>query len=926
MKITYKTRGGSSPQGKPRVWYTGHPAETGVFAGDIFADIFKTQNCAIYYDAEPNAAYDEDELLRELSQMQLFIIPITKRFLYQPSRAREVEFAYAASHHIPVLPLQQEPGLEGIFNDICGDLQILNKHDTDPTARPYAEKLENFLESVLVGDELAAKVRAAFDAYVFLSYRKKDRRYAQELMRLIHKNDFCRDIAIWYDEFLTPGENFNDAIAEALQKCSLFTLAVTPNIVEPGNYVMALEYPAAKKSGKPILPVELAPTDRAALESSFEDIPPCTDAQNNTALSDALLDTVQQLALRQNNTDPQHNFFIGLAYLGGIDTEVDRERALTLITGAAEDGLPEAMQKLVDMYHNGNGVARDYYAAVSWQEKLAAAYQAWYEKTRSAEDVMALAFALWNLGNYRHELGELNAAQAAYERMNEICVTFYQKKNTQFALNLLLPSYENLGRLYIEQGDFPKAKTLYQSYIELCEDIWKDTGSALARWSLSAAYKNLGHLWKEENDLSEAKRLYQQSLALDEQMVQEAGAANARSLLAGSYDGLGSLLEKEGELAGAKRYCQRAFALRKQLYEEEKTPDAMRDLMVSYIHQAYLCRDEGNFAEAQEHLQQSLVLATQLLEDTGLIQARNDLAIVTGNLSWLCRKTNDPDRAMEYALQSLEQYRQIFDAIGSDEAKSNLALAYDKLSTLYFAKGNKSGAEAACLEAHRLLRQLADETRRSTECRSLVSVCRRLALLCKNKKDYAAARMYFLEGQQLCRQLWEKTYAPEDGEQLADYYEDLAELCKKQEDQDAARNYYDAAIDVAGQMWQAGHDIRYAGRLIELCQVTAFMVAFQGEEYHMQAIPYCDKATEIYETLPEEKLTASMRNDAATCYYYRAYYLHGELVPRMQSLLTARKIWKKLSEEDPGNFHYTVWLTLSESLQKQYTEELLGES
>ena len=47
----------------------------------------------------------------------------------------------------------------------------------------------------------AEGTRHAFDAYIFLSYRKKDRRYANELMRLIHNNPECRDIAIWFDEF-----------------------------------------------------------------------------------------------------------------------------------------------------------------------------------------------------------------------------------------------------------------------------------------------------------------------------------------------------------------------------------------------------------------------------------------------------------------------------------------------------------------------------------------------------------------------------------------------------------------------------------------------------------------------------------------------------------------------------------------------------
>ena len=160
------------------------------------------------------------------------------------------------------------------FNRICGNLQFLDRTSSDLTEIPYAEKLKNFLESVLVPDDLSRRIRAAFDAYVFLSYRKKDRKYAQELMRLIHENDFCRDIAIWYDEFLTPGENFNDSIREALKKSRLFALAVTPNLVNEKNYVMDIEYPMALQSGKKILAAELCTTDRKLLEQYYEDIPP----------------------------------------------------------------------------------------------------------------------------------------------------------------------------------------------------------------------------------------------------------------------------------------------------------------------------------------------------------------------------------------------------------------------------------------------------------------------------------------------------------------------------------------------------------------------------------------------------------------------------------------------------------------------------
>ena len=220
--LMYKTRGMSNPRGKSRVYFCCHPEDYPLYLEEIAGEILAKQNCAFWYQLSPDGVLTEQEK-DDLAHMQLFVMPVTKRLLQTKNPALE-EFAFAVAHHIPVLPLMQEGGLEDLFNRRCGDLQFLDKYANDATAISYDEKLDKFLNSVLVGDELAAKIRAAFDAYVFLSYRKKDRKYAQELMRLIHKNDFCRDIAIWYDEFLTPGENFNDSIREALQKSGLFML------------------------------------------------------------------------------------------------------------------------------------------------------------------------------------------------------------------------------------------------------------------------------------------------------------------------------------------------------------------------------------------------------------------------------------------------------------------------------------------------------------------------------------------------------------------------------------------------------------------------------------------------------------------------------------------------------------------------------
>jgi hypothetical protein len=188
------------------------------------------------------------------------VVPVTFKLLTQPNRAMDVDIPYAMEKHIPILPLLMEPGIDAFYAEKFGERQYLSPNSTDSTEVSYKEKLKKYLESVLVSGELAQRIRAAFDAYIFLSYRKKDRVHANELMRLIHSYPECRDIAIWFDEFLTPGESFRESIDKILGDCQLFTLLVTPNLLEEPegkpNFVMAEEYPAARRLEKDILPAQ----------------------------------------------------------------------------------------------------------------------------------------------------------------------------------------------------------------------------------------------------------------------------------------------------------------------------------------------------------------------------------------------------------------------------------------------------------------------------------------------------------------------------------------------------------------------------------------------------------------------------------------------------------------------------------------------
>ena len=51
--------------------------------------------------------------------------------------------------------------------------------ENDKNTQGIKEKLKKSIELFLISDEKIQKIKEAFDAYIFLSYRKKDRAHAQ---------------------------------------------------------------------------------------------------------------------------------------------------------------------------------------------------------------------------------------------------------------------------------------------------------------------------------------------------------------------------------------------------------------------------------------------------------------------------------------------------------------------------------------------------------------------------------------------------------------------------------------------------------------------------------------------------------------------------------------------------------------------------
>ena len=460
-EFKYRVKNEKDIKDKPRVYFTCHPSDFDKYFDRVAADILRTQDCAIYYTADMTEPLSAENLSVDIHRMNLVVVPVTLCLLIEDNRAMTVDIPYALEHGIPVLPLMMDEGIVEVYSrpDRFGERQFIIPDSRVETEISYEKKLADFLASILTSDEVARRVRAAFDAYIFLSYRKKDRAHANELMKLIHENPKYRDIAIWYDEFLSPGESFRDNIARALSDSRIFALLVTPNLLETPNFIMDEEYPAAKESGKPILPVEMVETDRDELSRRYDGVPSPVPSADGGAVYASLADMLTDLAIAENDTDPEHNYLIGLAYLNGIDVEVDRKKGMELITSAADAGHLEAMAMLAHISkENGNDPQ-----LVKWTKKIFLYYLSTYgeEDPHTLDAVSALAEA--------YSLSDSEKGVELMDKAYKIRVRLYGEEHPD-----TVEALRDLANAYAFSSMHKKSYPLYEKLYDIkCRTLGK---------------------------------------------------------------------------------------------------------------------------------------------------------------------------------------------------------------------------------------------------------------------------------------------------------------------------------------------------------------------------------------------------------------------------------------------------------------------
>ena len=335
-----------------RVYISYHPDDFSLVK--TVADmILKKHNCTVYFfDYQQYQSFKEETLKDLLSEMHLVIFLVTPNYLNNPGNSFDNEYPFFKDEMFPMLPILCDPSLLSKYESVFGDIQCIRWID-NIEAR-LNEEFETLISVNQMDKSYQFDLNDVFKKRLFLSYRRVDKAHALKVIKQIHSDPHNQDIAIWYDDFLIPGLDYDVNILDEIKEADLCIFLITPHILEGDNYVKTIEYVKAREINKIILPLVIEDTDYALLKEQF---PGIGVPAGLVEVSDHLKDFYQKQTIYDE--DPETIFQVGVAYLQGAGVEHNTEIALKLLEAAAKKS-NKVKRFLAEMYLSGKRVVKDF--------------------------------------------------------------------------------------------------------------------------------------------------------------------------------------------------------------------------------------------------------------------------------------------------------------------------------------------------------------------------------------------------------------------------------------------------------------------------------------------------------------------------------------------------------------------------------------
>lgn len=722
IEFFHKVRGNFSPNGLQKVFLSFHPADRSQME-QVASEILEIADCAIFYHLTSASVKAKDinieDYALKLKEMKLFVIVITTNYLTNDSLSKNLEFTFALEHNIPILPIAFESKLEELFavemNKIrtgLGAIQLLNRTVSDKTEIPYDQKLARALNAILADQKQINMIKAAFVKRIFLSYRKKDRKYANELMRTIHSVPSLERTSIWYDEFLSSGERWDDQIKEALHNSDVFLLLVTPFITEPDNYVIQKEYPEARSLKKPIISVNkvknaLHAPSMEELKKTFPGLKVFVDGDDASELENVLKE-----AGNPEKRTLEQDFLVGLAYFNGIDVERDNEKAVSLIIASAKSGLPEAISKLADMYWFGDGVSINYEKSILWRKSLAAIYEDRLLASQSecnliayAEALDCLTFCLFELSAFRESLeyGKRLSAILEKNRQNFPVVDHYLARAYDFCGK----SSRRLGRMY-------DAICYTQKYCELSEKQYTSDQTIINLHDLAVSYERMGDAYYDTQELSSAEEWYQKSRRMLEEIHHELRSSQSAYSLSALCLDLGDVYVKAHRYTEAFQQYDQATKLRKQVLDAEKSDAHKKAYGEAVLAMGTTSLYLHDFNCAQRLLFEAKEIMAEQAEKHKTIEAQHAYSVTLNRYARVFETTDCFKEALLCYTESLEIRKKILSKIRTADTVYEYAVTLFYIAITHESIFQLTAAKMEYDEVIELMRPLLSKDEKKT--------------------------------------------------------------------------------------------------------------------------------------------------------------------------------------------------------------------
>ncbi len=618
-------------------------------------------------------------------------------------------------------------------------------------------------------------------------YGKYFENISNEILNTLEKEN-NRGCALFYLE--DANAERDEGFQFSFKEMNLIVIPVTTRLLTTANPALDIEFRLAIENHIPVLPLIMEKRINELLNAKCGDLHFISkDSHDDEVITyeetlirfltsiligDELAENVRTTLgnkLAGTCNDPEDEYLIGLAYLGGIGTPKDAGRALTLITAAAEAGLADAMEKLVSVYRNGYAAERNREKAIEWQKKLVDLRKGIYEEKQDEASALGYLWDILNLGDYLLELTRTNEAEEIYDEMLSASKDIHEIFKTERTHRCISAAYCRLGDIRKTLDDIECAEVYYLKAAGISETIARKNNTVESLRALSDIYNILSVMrYSHENYIAAEKHCLKHA-EITEAIERQTGSIEDRSDLSIIICNLGSIRRNRGDFEGANNYFLKALEISESIYSATYIDKIRRNRSIVYKDVGDIRAKLDDLNTAEKYYLKALEIRKDIYRRNSTIESKRDLAIICRSLGDIRSRFDDRDGAENYYHKALELSEAIATETGTADARRELAAICKNVGDIYASYSDFDSAEHYLLKAFELRESLAKEVDTLKEKRKLLPICNSLGNTFYAHNDLESAKEYYRKSLEIQELIAHETGTVESRSDLAlSYY------------------------------------------------------------------------------------------------------------------------------------------------------------